>query len=142
MKLFSPKILMALIICENSCNSFKMWQCDWKHSNAHVTMSLFSFGLKFCTNLKKNECKENLNHFLFEKKIINFVKNWNHVAIFPTGFWFDNNFLNVYLGSYNMSSFNVRPLYPFGFLITNAMLKNEKEIITIFFTTTWWCTLK
>jgi hypothetical protein len=32
-----------------------------------------------------------------------------------------------------MSSFDVRPLFPFGFLTTNVMLKNEKEIMTNFF---------
>jgi hypothetical protein len=28
-----------------------MWQCDWKHSNTHVMIGHFDFGLKFCTNV-------------------------------------------------------------------------------------------
>ncbi len=42
---FKKWLWPPIIICKNSCNSFKMWQCDWKYSNTHVMTSLF-FWLK------------------------------------------------------------------------------------------------
>jgi hypothetical protein len=38
-----PKCLRKPIICKKSWSSFKMWQCDWKHSNTHVMIGLCFF---------------------------------------------------------------------------------------------------
>jgi hypothetical protein len=46
----------------------------------------------------------------FKKKTLDFQKIENHVSTFPYWFWSGNNLLNVYRGSWNMSSFNVRSL--------------------------------
>ncbi len=61
-----------------------MWQCDWKHSNTHVTINL-CFGLKFCTNVKNKYEKGIIDHFN-KNKSLNFQKIVNHVAAFPIGF--------------------------------------------------------
>ncbi len=55
MKLLSSKMIMALIIpfLKNSYNSFKLWQCDWKHSNTHVVTSVFFFGLENLKQMRK-----------------------------------------------------------------------------------------
>jgi len=68
MKILSPIMVMAPIISKNLHNSFKMWQCDWKHSNTHFTKSLFCFGLKFCTNVKNKYEKRTFDHFFFCEK--------------------------------------------------------------------------
>jgi len=52
-----------------------MWQCDWKHSNTHMSRQVFFFfGLKFCTNLK-NKYENSIFDFSFEEKVIGFAKN-------------------------------------------------------------------
>ncbi len=38
-----PKWLKTPIICKKSWIFFKMWQCDWKHSNTHVMIGLCFF---------------------------------------------------------------------------------------------------
>jgi hypothetical protein len=69
---------------KNVCNSFKMWQCDSKHSNTHVMKSLvfflFFLGLIFCTNVK-NKCEKKIfGHFLFwRKKSLDLQKIKKHV---------------------------------------------------------------
>jgi len=46
----------------------KMWPCDWKYSNTHVTISPF-FCLKFCVDYVKNKYEKRIfNHFLFLKR--------------------------------------------------------------------------
>ncbi len=88
----------------------------------------FFFGLKFCTNVKNKYEKRIFGHFFFwRKKSLDLQKIKNHVLTFPYWFWFGNKILNVLIGSLDMSSFNVRS--PFGFLITNVTLKNEKNKI-------------
>jgi len=72
-------MIAALIVPKNSCNSFKMWQYDWKHSNTHiVTMSLsffffffwvWNFGQMWKINLKRKY----LITFLF--KSLNYKKD-------------------------------------------------------------------
>jgi hypothetical protein len=76
MKLVSPPMVTAHI--KNSCNSLKMWQCDWKHSDTHVRRSLLFFsGLRFCTNMNNKYEKGIFYHFfLWEKKVNRFTKNW------------------------------------------------------------------
>ncbi len=73
----------------------KMLRCDWKHSNAHVMMSPFFFGFKFCTNVK-NKYKNGIFYcfffFFFEKKkSLELQKIENHVPTFPYWFTFGNN---------------------------------------------------
>jgi hypothetical protein len=75
MKLLSPKMIMVPIICKKSYN-YLQWQCDWKHSNTLVMMSLFFFGLKICTNVKSKYEKGIFDHFFYEKKVIKFAKDW------------------------------------------------------------------
>jgi hypothetical protein len=54
---------------ENSCNSFKMWQCDWKHSNTHVMTSLLLLLLLlFWFEILSKYEKEIFDHFLFGEK--------------------------------------------------------------------------
>jgi hypothetical protein len=72
MKILAPKMVMAPIISNNLHNSFKMWQCDWKHSNTHVMKNLFCFGLKFCTNVKNKYEKRTFDHY--RKKSLNLQK--------------------------------------------------------------------
>jgi len=86
MKLPSPK-KVTKALHKYSCNVFKMWQCDLKHSNTHHDESFFVVGLKFCANVgKKNEKRKKID-FIFEKKIIKFSKNWKSCCKhFPIGF--------------------------------------------------------
>jgi hypothetical protein len=44
-----------------------MWQNSWKHSNTHVTISLF-FGLKFYKNVKNKYEKGIIDHFFLIQK--------------------------------------------------------------------------
>jgi hypothetical protein len=79
MKLPSPK-KVTKALHKYSCNVFKMWQCDLKHSNTHHDESFFVVGLKFCANVgKKNEKRKKLISFL-RKKSLSFQKIENHVA--------------------------------------------------------------
>jgi hypothetical protein len=68
---------------QNLCNLFKMWQCDWKHSN---NFFFFFFGLKFCTNVKNKYEKKIFDHFPFlkilRKKSLDFQKIENDVVTF------------------------------------------------------------
>jgi hypothetical protein len=76
MKIFSPKMIMAPIIHKKSCNSFKIWQCDWKHSNTHVMMSLF-FWFEILHKCEKYIWKKEylITFFLGTKKVIRFAKS-------------------------------------------------------------------
>jgi hypothetical protein len=63
MKLPSPK-KVTKALHKYSCNVFKMWQCDLKHSNTHHDESFFVVGLKFCANVgKKMKREKNWFHF-------------------------------------------------------------------------------
>jgi hypothetical protein len=96
MKILSSKMVMAPIVQKKSCNSFKMWQCDWNHSNTHVMTRLLFFGLKFCPNVKIKYEKRIFDHFFFWKKshwISKKIKN--HVVTFSYWFWLGNKILNV-----------------------------------------------
>jgi hypothetical protein len=59
-------MVIAPIICKNSCHSLKIWQCDWKHSNTHViTKKIWFENLEKC---EKKIVKEKFDHFVFGKK--------------------------------------------------------------------------
>jgi hypothetical protein len=96
MKLFFPNMVMAPIIPKNSCNSFKVWQCGWKHSNTHVITSFFFFFFfwvwKFSQMWIINMKRDYLIFLGGRKKSLYLQKNENHVATFPYWFWFGNNF--------------------------------------------------
>jgi len=76
MKPLYPNIIKAFIIHKISCNFFKMWQCDWKHSNTIVTTNLFSLFWKFAQMWKINMRKEHLIIYIFWEKIISSPKDW------------------------------------------------------------------
>jgi len=86
MKLPYPKMVKAPMIHKESCNYFKMWQCDWKHSNTHAMMSFFFFFFgKICTIVKNKMNGEYLITF-YNKKIRFPKKIENHVATLSYGF--------------------------------------------------------
>jgi len=59
-------------------------------------MSLFFFGLEFCTNVKnKYEKRILFDHFFHRKKLLNLQKFKIHVATFHYWFWLGNKFLNI-----------------------------------------------
>jgi hypothetical protein len=72
---FSKTNLVHPTYIKNSCNSFKMWQCDWKHPNIHVTTSLFLLW-NFAQMWKINMKREYSITSFFEKKITRFVEKW------------------------------------------------------------------
>jgi len=79
MKLLSPKIVMALIICEIHVILSK---CHNVIENIQIHISSF-FGLKFCTNMKNKYKKGICDHFCFlRKKSLDFQKIENHVVTF------------------------------------------------------------
>ncbi len=74
MKIFFLKMIMAPIIHKNSCNSFKMWQCE--NIQIQILWWVFFFlGLKFCPNVKNKYEKRIFDHCFFYKKFIRFAKN-------------------------------------------------------------------
>jgi hypothetical protein len=72
MKLLSPKMVVAPIVCKIQVILSK---CDNVIENIQIHISSF-FGLKFCTNVKNKYEKGIFDHFLFlRKKIIRYFKN-------------------------------------------------------------------
>ncbi len=82
---------------KKSCNSFKMWwQCDWKHSNMHVMMSLFGFKiLHKCKNIYEKGILNCILCVFLIKNSLDFKKIGNLIMTFPCWFWFGSNFSNV-----------------------------------------------
>ncbi len=107
MKILFPKMVMAPIIHKKLCNFFKMWQCDWNHSNTHAMKSFFFFfffffffGVLIFLKCLKKVWKENNGHFFFwEKNSLDLQKIKNHVVTFPYWFWLGNKFLKGLIGS-------------------------------------------
>jgi hypothetical protein len=70
-------------------------------------MSFFFFGLNFCTNVKnKYEMGIFYLYFFYKRKSLDLPKVKIMLQHFPFGLV--TKFFNVYIGSYNMSSFNVK----------------------------------
>ncbi len=94
-KTLSPKMVMALIICKNLCNSFKMWQFYWKHSNTHAMTSPFFFfwDWNFAQVWKINMKREFFwSLFFLEKKVIWSAKIKVMLWHFPIDFGLVTNF--------------------------------------------------
>jgi len=85
MKLLSPKMNMAPIICKIHVILSK---CHNVIENIQIHISSF-FGLKFCTNIKNKYKKGICDHFCsLRKKSLHFQKIENPVVIFFYWFYF------------------------------------------------------
>jgi hypothetical protein len=100
-----------------------MWQCDWKHSNTHVMTSFFWF--EIFNKCEKYIWKKNIwTLFFWRKKPLDLKK------------------LKIMLWHFPIGTCHHLMSDPFGFLITNVILKMKKNHDNLFFTTTWWSIYK